>query len=424
MSARNALARPFFALLLLPFCASSFAEGTPASAEEPLLRLSTTSPGAGRGGSVIQDAQWALNFKLRSKTAPGFVEIRERLSGRQDFDVLVLSDPDNCLDLTNVDPMITEPFEAGCPGGADETVIRFRQDPFEVPGLIDSTLGGATGGCGFDISSRLADSPAGALPVDQTSKSYAPRPSGSFRAVGPRTGGFSDDAGDCYGYGADDDLYGLVVMADIGGAQIFGTDLVYVTTRIRNMAGLLSRVGYELLDKRGRAAITADLVVTDGMLEPVIFVDLGPFLISGAGSGGYVDPSFSYRIANGPVQTVALQGTFSDAALLDEVRAATTLPYTIDIRSVVVEGDAPDFIDDLDGNGVFDRRDLTAAGYTLLSNQSRLRLDVQPREFLRVEQDAFECPRNLVYTDLDGDGLAFGCDDGDGTSRSFMRVPR
>ena len=61
-------------------------------------------------------------------------------------------------------------------------------------------------------------------------------------------------------------------------------------------------------------------------------------------------------------------------------------------------------------------------------------LDVAAKEASAVEQislnhtfseeDAYECPRNLIFTDLDNDGMTAGCFDGDGTSRSIMRVPR
>ncbi len=431
MSVRDTFIRSF--LILVVAVLSPAAAAVPPGPQPPeLIELRTTSPLAGRSGyGVIQDAQWALNFKLRSTTAPAFVEIRERLGFSSDFDLFVLEDPDDCLDLSHIDPNRNQPIEENCPGGGDEVFMIFHQDPFEVPGLNDSTLGGGTAGCIGPYSSDLVDTPVtdfvsqgGAVPFNEATKSYALTQFGNYRAVGPATSSFTDDAGDCYGYGADDDLRGLVVMANIGGSQIFDTDLTYDPSRIRNMAGLLSRVGFELLDKIDRAAITADLAVTNGMFEQVVFVDNGGFDIGGAPFDGYVNPSFKYRIADGPVETVALVGNFSDAELLDEIRAVTTLPYTVEIRSIVVDGDAPAFIDDEDGNGVFDRNDLIAAGYTPISNQSKITLSILPREFLRVEEDSYECPRNLIFTDLDDDGVISGCFDGDGTSRSFMRVPR
>ncbi len=432
MSTRNTLTRSFLILILASLSSATSAVNPPGSQQGNLIELRTTSPLAGRSGyGFIQDAQWALNFKLRSTTAPAFVEIRERLGFSSDFDLFILEDPDDCLNLSHIDPNRNQPIEENCPGGADEVFMIFHQDPFEVPGVSDSTLGGGTAGCIGPYSGDLVDTPVtdfqsqgGPVPFNEATKSYALTQFGGYRAVGPRTAGFTDDAGDCYGYGADDDLRGLVVMANIGGSQIFDTDLTYDSSRIRNMAGLLSRVGFELVDKIDRAAITADLAVTDGMFDQVVFVDNGGFDIGGAPFDGYVNPSFKYRIADGPVQTVALIGNYSDAELLDEIRAVTTMPYSVEIRSIVVQGDAPPFIDDEDGNGVFDRNDLIAAGYTPISNQSKITLSILPREALRAEEDAYECPRNLIFTDLDNDGMTAGCFDGDGTSRSIMRVPR
>ncbi|MEM1230699.1 MAG: hypothetical protein AAGI15_09190 [Pseudomonadota bacterium] len=396
------------------------------------ISLSVTAPGSLPPGAILNDAGWSLGFRLEARDWLGYQEVRERFQTSptgdpgEDFEVLILEDPDDCLDLSHTGT-VRGPLNNSCPGGADELFIRFALDGNESPGDMDrNCVNSDQAEALFDVASTDLQSQGGTVPFDQANKSYVliddfgPR----LAPVGPNTGGINATGAvfDCYGYGVNDDLPSLVVMADIGGSQFVDTDLTFKPGRTRNMAGLVSGVGSELIDNMNRTAIVAELDVTDRMLDPLIFVDLGALTIGTVFP--IVDPEFSYRIEDGAVQTVSLSGSFTEGELLAEIQDRVTGFYSVVIRAVVVEGAAPAFIDDMDGDGRFTGRDVAMSGYTLLSNQARVRVRILPRELQNVEEDGYECPSNLIYADLNSDGLNGGCLDGDGSSRSIRSVPR
>jgi hypothetical protein len=93
----------------------------------------------------------------------------------------------------------------------------------------------------------------------------------------------------------------------------------------------------------------------------------------------------------------------------------------VTVRAVIVEGQAPSFIDDLDGNGVYTSRDLQLAGYTLLSNQATLQIHAIQNDVLS-EFVPFKCPAAILAGDLDGNGLTgYSCNTGN--ARSIRRPP-
>jgi hypothetical protein len=413
----------FLKVLLGYGLAAALTSSALAAAATKPIKLSASSPKARSLQGLLQDDGWHLTFRLRSDTASDYFEVRERFEGGSDFDLLVVDNPDDCLDLSHTGT-INGAFEAGCPGGADEKFVTFNPSSAAHPQLPDTRF------CGAPFVDDMKDTPVtdlvsqgGTVPFTESTKSYyfSQFFGGLFRPTGPTTE-FDPTIPDCYGYGTDEDLPSLVIMADAGGAKVFDTDLNFDNSRIRNMGGLVTSVGYELLNRNDVTAIVATLYVTNGMLEPQIFVDLGANTI--AGGAPFTDPEFKYRVDAGPLQTVALTGSFDSPAFLQAIQEEVGSQTTVKVRAVVVQGPGPAFIDDLDGNGKFNRRDLELAGYETLSNTSVTTLQLIAREALRTEEDSYECPTNLLYTDLDGDGQAAGCLDGDGTSRSALRVPR
>ncbi len=416
--------------LLVAFVSSAAHAAGPWLGGNRPISLSVTAPGSLPPGAILNDAGWSIGFRLEARDWIGYQEVRERFSTSpagdpgEDFEVLILEDPDDCLDLSHTGT-VRGPLNSGCAGGADELFIRFALDGNESPGDMDrNCVNSALADDLFDIASSELVSQGGTVPFDQANKSYIEFDDFGpvVRSIGPNTGGPVGLPADCYGYGANDDLPSLVVMADIGGSQFVDTDLTFKPGRTRNMAGLVSGVGSELIDNMNRTAIVAELDVTDRMLEPLIFVDLGALTIGTVFP--IIDPEFSYRIEDGAVQTVSLSGTFTEGELLAEIQDRVTGFYSVVVRAVVVEGQAPAFIDDMDGDGRFTGRDVAMSGYTLLSNQARVRVRILPRELQNIEEDGYECPTNLLYADLNGDGLNGGCLDGDGSSRSVRIVPR
>jgi hypothetical protein len=236
-----------------------------------------------------------------------------------------------------------------------------------------------------------------------------------LRPVGPGTGGPASSANsqDCYGLAADDDLPGLVLMADIGPMRVFDEDFNLVGSRIRNFAGMLNSVTIELLDKRDRSSILAFLRVPDGLLEPLTLVDRDITNTS-------ID--FMTRRDSGPIQSHNFTGP---ATFLPEIVAEILATYpdvNVTVRAVIVDGEAPSFIDDLDGNGRYTAKDLTLAGYTLLSNEATLQIHAIQNDVLS-DFFPFECPAAILAGDLDGNGdTGYSCNTGN--ARSIRRPPQ
>ena len=438
--------------------------------EAPLIQLSIEEP----GGPILSDdaktkpgkvkdkdpneqdpllsqSGWTMAFRLAAPESVAVVSTR--LAGAQggpNYETLVLQDPDGCLDLSHAIPDWTDPnftrellpLEANCPVMQDEIFTLFNIDRYDEPGVFDTYV---SGGCEGPLRDSLIDDKweeiqTGVVPYNESNKPYVVKfPLSTFNngsPVGPFTGGTEstfDPAAtyfkDCYGYGTDEDVRSLVVMVNQGGARIFDGALNYDNTRIRNMAGFISGVGYELLDKSNATAIVAHMPVTQDLLMPLTFFDI-PFDFGFNTDGtGFPDPLVIKRkIEDGPVETLTLErpdtSAFSPTAeFIQTLIELTANEFTVDVRAVVVDGEAPRFIDDMDNDGAFTAADVELMGYTLRSNEALRSFNITSTLNYTDEQDRFECPPlNLV--DLDLDGIAGSCDDGDGTSRSKTRVPR
>lgn len=396
---------------------------------------------------------WVMSFRLAAPNAEAYIRDRRSFfSGN--FDTLVLEDPDGCLNLSGSYPIeilgeefpgfVPPPFE-DCTGPADETAINFFIDPFDAPGVRDRT-----GLCAGFIERGLVDDEFGDKLPEQSNKVFVdPRFEDSAAGildvfpVGPDTGGpeifLGEDYLDCYGYGTDDDLPSLVVMVNIGAAKIFDEDLNYDNSRIRNMAGLLSGVGLEFIDNGGASTIVAHMPITRNMINPLTFVDVNSeyFLAD------YPDPLNIVSISDG-VETVSnISGIETSNDLTGAVLDQFPDDYDVEIRAVVVNGIAPAFIDDMNGDGEFTAQDvaLMNGGTQLLSNEAVQVVNLRNLFVIVDEEDGRECAPSaqspfasdrFLYVDLDGsfdplDPASIGsgvCNDGDGTSRSGVRRPR
>jgi len=379
-----------------------------AQSAEPPVRLRIHGPRAGDIGVMITSG-WSFKISADVENAIAFVQA----SSLNSTQALVYEDPDNCLDMR--DYLFTGSLETGC-AGQDESFIEFKVDT-DRPGVLDNGSGLET------VCGHLTDDQAviQAGPLDNKQNLWIldlslPSEPPILLPVGPYTGGvrltpdLNDPALDCFGYGHDDDLKGLVVMADIGAARVMnwdGEDFPGIN-RIRNMAGLVDRVGYEFIDKKGRSAITAEFFVNRGDFEPFAFFD-----------GSQTDPNvdFLMKIDNGSPQNMNYVGTpVTPFQRLGEYVTATPL-IDIKIRVVLLEETAPDFIDDMDGNGKFTIDDLIAMGYTPLSNQARLRIVAKGPEKANAEFGLDYCPglSTLIPKDLDLNGsIGYSCSTGGG----------
>ncbi len=393
----------------------------------PPVKLSIREPVKhNRNGGLVEGRDWNLEFRLTVENALGFVE----LTGNGDrHEALVVSDADNCLEFDLGHPTYPGQFDSSCGDGVvEEVYFPFRSDPTDRSGVADSDQ------CDFlDEQPRLQDDPSTTASQD-SNKAYLLAPDQSFadssppvaRGMGPLTGG--EMIGDCYGYGQDEDLPGLVVMVDVGAARVFDQnfEIIEVTPgvrRIRNLAGFTSTVTRELKDRLGRSHVVAHMQVERGMLEPLVVFDART-----APTPPYIGSTFQRRIDSGPVETFTwgTQPT-SDytAAELEELLATLPDSTSVKIRAVLVEGQAPSYIDDLDQNGRFTINDLVLMGYTPLSNQAGKRINVIQQDKLEDFGGTQECPsfRVIAGVDLDGNNVGYFCQDGDGSSRSIKRIP-
>ncbi len=416
-----------------------------AQAEAPIVRLSIQEPTRhnARGG-ILDGRDFNIEFRVTAPEALGFVEL---VGNGEKEEALVLSDTDDCLEFDLGHPTLTGPFQTSCGDGIpDEVFIPFRVDPNDRPAVRDTDF------CGSDRD-RLDDDPDTTL-LTVSNKAYllAPNqldlPAGvsvlTPLPVGPSTGGEMTglSPGDCYGYGADEDLPGLVVMADVGAARVFNSnfDLLYPMgpgiRRIRNLAGFTSTVTREAEDRSGRSHIVAHMQVERGMLEPLVAFD---FLTGGAFP--WLGGDFARRIDSGPIETFAwdpapavdFSTTPARVVITNDVynQLLATLPdsTSVKVRAVLVEGPAPDFIDDMNGDGRFTIVDLVQMGYTPLSNQAVRTFNIQQEDKFADLGDGLRCPSRSVVVGLDLDtnpldDLGYFCNDGDGSSRSFKRVRR
>lgn len=425
----------------------------------PPVKLSIREPVKhDKSGGILEGRDWNLEFRLTVKDAVGFVEL---IGNGVRKEVLVISDAEggDCLEFDAGHPTYNGdgmglPLDQGCGDGvSDEVYFAFRSDPTDRAEVQDFD------NCGSSVDDdddRLVDNDPldASVPDNERNKAYLlarnqlfPNPAETpiARPVGAETGGVDPDPSnpfsngpfnDCYGYDFDEDLPGLVIMADVGAARVFDQNFDLLQgpngyDRIRNMAGLISTVTRELVDKRGRSHVVAHLNVQRGMFEPLVVFDSR----TGGNTTPYVGPTFLRRIDSGPTETFFWtdppDDAFPDAAELEQLLATLDDVTPVKVRAVLVEGPAPSFIEDRDSNGKYTSKDLEMMGYTLLSNQASKTLNIIQQDKFEdfsdpIFGDQTECPSSEVIfgVDLSGNGVGFVCDDGDGNSRSIKRVPQ
>jgi hypothetical protein len=365
----------------------------------------------------LATTQWPLILRFESRTAVGFAA--SATAEGQKREALIMRDPDGCPNLFSlVDDLMLPAFDPECAGlPEDEIWIQLQTEKFDTFELEDNRQTGND-----FIQARLVDDEyvAGAL----LNTPYLELKNGKVDPVGPRTGGSVVDG---YGYGADDDFASLVIMADIGGARVFDTDFNRVPGVIRNLAGIVNTVSAELVDGRNQTAVTATMHPLAGVFEPIAVFD---FSISDPVYAGY---DYLQRVDSGPVTAFHLMSEIPvESDPIDKANRyydellSTYYPVTVDVRAVVVEREAPEFIHDLNGDGVYSAADVRMAGYDLVSNEVEMRLTLT-HDNLLIESPDIKClPRTVLFVDLDGDGKTgepFKCSGKSGSSR-LRRAPR
>lgn len=375
--------------------------------QHPPAVITIQGPNAGNFQGLTTTTGWSLVVRIEVPDSVAIVESPEEPTqpvGRRE--AIVFADPDGCLDMRHF-PIIRFGIPYQDCAGPDESFIEFTTERFDNFDVADSNTGN------FQVRDRLIDDvfAAGAL----LNKSFLRNTAGSIVAVPrPQTGGELKDG---FGYGPDDDLPGLVVMANIGAARVFDENFDRTQGRvIRNMGGFINSVSQELLTRRGGSAVTAWMQVIAGMFEPIALIDLDVDVDG-------VD--YLRRLESGPVKGFQfIAPPQDDDDVLFDVTSSYG-PFALDLRVVLVEGIAPTFIQDMNQDGRFTAADLRKMGFNVLSNEARLRLR-QDFDLLVTETTTGRTcpPPSLIYRDLDGNGRdgAINCS-GTGGAARVRRVP-
>jgi hypothetical protein len=376
---------------------------------DPPAHITIQGPLSGNFQGLTTTTGWSLVLRIDVPDSIAILESPEEPTvpvGRRE--AIVFKDPDGCIDMRHF-PIIRAgtPYEENC-GGPDESFIEFTTERFDNFDVADAQTGN------FQVREQLVDDAF--APGALLDKPYIRNTAGSIVPVPrPQTGA---DLLDGFGYGPDDDLPGLVIMSNLGAARAFDEDFNAVPGGvIRNMGGFINSVSQELLTKRGGSAITAWMQMIAGMVEPIALVDLD---VDDTG----VD--YLRRLESGPVQAFQFMAPpQNEDDILFEVTSSYS-PFQLELRVVLVEGVAPTFIHDKNGDGRFTAADLRRMGHKILSNEARLRL-VQDFDVVVTQTvSGRTCPPpSLIYRDLDGNGLdgAISCSGSGGATR-IRRKPQ
>lgn len=338
---------------------------------------------------------WPLVIRaVGSPTALGIATnaAPQQFPGIDQTGYLILRDPDACLELP---PPFFRGADPCSTGPSDETYVEF------TPGADAAGVQDQGGNPGRLLA--LADPAASGEPrydgVGDSNGDYILDPVET--PVGPATGGSLSDG---VGYGADDDLPGLVLLSPVGPGLVLNADFSRPAVLVqRNLAGFLGQLGYELNDPNRSTSFTASMLVPNGLIAPVLKVDG----CVGTPTNGACDGATRYQVDGGPI--LQDQGNIGVQALYPQLVNAR--PY-YEIRAFLVSGTAPSTLADLDHDGRVTAADARLAGYDVISNE----------EVVRVRQYATDiCTGtplvNVVYADFDGNGVAtspFVCPAGPG----------
>ena len=315
---------------------------------------------------------------------------------------VVFSDPDGCLELPPPFDGSTTPC-AGFP--SDETYMEFTND-IDQAGLPDNAgnPGRRAALASPADSGRPVFHSVGDLDGDHV---LGPLDT----EVGPATG---DSVADGFGYGADDDFPGLVLLTPVGNGLVLDADFNRPAYKVeRNLAGFLNWVGYELTSATRNTVVRAGMIVPYGLVAPLMKTD---DCIGGTAAAPGCNEPARFRIDGGPLTQFPgavgpgpFTGTYPP--LFDAV--------TYELRAFVVSGVAPSTLADLNHDGIVSARDATLAGYNVISNEKVVRFHQIHGTFC-----GNVLALNVFFDDVDGNGFVTDtivCPAGPG---QITRIPR
>lgn len=312
-------------------------------------------------------------------------------SGKGKAAFVVFKDPDDCLamDIGNW----PAPSGPGCPGSSepepasDETYFAFVPDVDDLglpspivgfPGPIDNLVEASSGR--QEIVADIGGGVIESQPVGARSSAFVPAG--------------EDEIKDGYGYGADDDVPGLVIVSAHGPGIAYQPDGIAKSPKeLINLAGFINSVSYELSNPRNRIVVTAQMVVPPFLIAPVVVVDESYGVPN-------TEVSTYWRIDGSPTEVPATPpGESDDGAFRMYPNLVDDQPYTISVMAV--SGIAPNSVVDMTGDGEINEHDLEQMGYTVIGRKKSVTVELFPG--IPCHGGSGE---NTAYADLDGNGVS------------------
>jgi hypothetical protein len=408
-----------------------------AAADYP-VSLQIDAANSNGGLALLSESGWPVTIKLSvelpaEEPYPSFA-IQPNFPVRGSWGFLIFDDPDGCLNPPapswQVSPSpecgVPEPLPAEwdwddwVPPASDETYMEFWPD-VDIAGVPDGS--GSNAGGNADRQLELVDSAGSGGPefhgwnegavLDCTPLTDDP----DCDRFGPATG---DEVVDGFGFGTDDDITGLVVIAEFGVGRTYLEPDFDLTSPVgaRNLAALVNSVSYDLSDlestnskeqgQKGKPTetiaeyvriwahinmlgqVVRNIIQYDACVGNVTWQDAEETFPDSC------DGDDLWRVDGGPIENPPFNFGREDAASI--YRLEDTV---FELRAFLVAGQAPSVLLDENGDGQVDSADAELAGYTLLSNEDSI-------EFLQLSQlICFGGGGNAVAYDLDGNGAAF-----------------
>jgi hypothetical protein len=392
------------------------------------VSLHIDAPNSNDGLPLLSESGWPLTIKLNielpdGETYPAFA-VQPNFPIHGEWGFLIFEDPDGCLNPPAPnwqvqhtvacgvpDPLPDDwDFEDWDPPPSDETYLEFWPDVDQAG--VEDDAGNA------DRQAALLDSAGSGGPEFDSWDAGEVQPctpgtnDTDCDRFGPATGGETTDG---FGFAANDDLTGLVLIAQ------YGVGLTYsepafdqaVPLAARNLAGLVHSVSYDLSDLQEEKA-KGQGKPTSTFKEYVriwAHVNMLPLVVrhiiqydACVGNITYDDPPFDtnvescngddlWRVDGGPVETAPMNYGRADAASIDLLESTV-----FEIRAFIVAGQAPDVLMDGNDDGVVDSADAVLAGFSVLSNEDSI-------ELLQLSQlICWGGGGSAVLFDLDGNG--------------------
>jgi hypothetical protein len=396
-------------------------------ADPPPVQLHIDAADSNGGLALLSESGWPLTIKMvidfpEGEEFPAYA-IQPNFPVKGDWGFLIFDDPDGCLNPPAPSWQLQPSLECGVPETlppdwdwddytppeSDEIYMEFWPD-VDMAGSMDHS-GNA------DRRADLLDSAGSRGPEFQIWDAGVCDP-GTDDAdcirMGPPTGG---EISDGFGFGADDDIPGLVVIAEYGVGRVFDEPDFELSDPVGavNLAGLVNSVAYDLSDlhkessktkgAKGKPTVTiteqarvwAHINMPHGVVRHLLQYDACTGTVTWQPpdntSPDSCDGNDLWRIDGGPVEEPPIIFGRGDAASVALLEADS---YTL--RVFLVAGQAPNRLIDEDDDGDVDSADAVAAGYILLSNEDSITL-------LQLSQQlCWGGGSGVLAWDLDGNG--------------------